>query len=69
MEDVITGRISIADLARDTGEKIEAENGVAPHPPMTVTMICTVCGEVLQGDRPPDECPVCGAPPEDFEVR
>ncbi|MCA1847825.1 MAG: hypothetical protein LC704_02355 [Actinobacteria bacterium] len=68
MEDVITGKISIADLARDTGEKIEADNGEAPHPPMTVTMVCTVCGEELQGVQPPDECPVCGAPPEDFEV-
>jgi rubrerythrin len=67
MEDVITGKISISDLARDTGEKIEAENGEAPHPPMTVTMVCTVCGEELEGVQPPDECPVCGAPPEDFE--
>ena len=30
MEDVITGKVSIADLARDTGEKIEAEDGEAP---------------------------------------
>jgi rubrerythrin len=70
MEDVITGKISIADLARDTGEKIEAdEDGEAPHPPMTVTMVCTVCGEELQGVQPPEECPVCGAPPEDFEAK
>jgi rubrerythrin len=67
MEDVITGKISIAELARNHGEAIQAEN--APHPPMTVTMVCTVCGEELQGVQPPDECPVCGAPPEDFEVR
>jgi rubrerythrin len=69
MEDVITGKISIADLVRDTGEKIEAENGEAPHPPMTTTMVCTVCGEELQGVQPPDECPVCGSPPEDFEAK
>jgi nucleotide-binding universal stress UspA family protein/rubrerythrin len=69
MEDVITGKISISDLARDTGEKIEADTGEAPHPPMTVTMVCTVCGEELQGVQPPDDCPVCGAPPEDFEIR
>jgi rubrerythrin len=69
MEDVITGRISIAELARDTGEKIEAGNGEAPHPPMTVTMVCTVCSEELEGVQPPDECPVCGAPPKDFEVK
>jgi nucleotide-binding universal stress UspA family protein/rubrerythrin len=69
MEDVITGKISISDLARDTGEKIEAANGGAPHPPMSVTMVCTVCGEELEGVQPPEECPVCGAPPEDFEVR
>src|ERR671916_163741 len=69
MEDVITGKVSIADLARDTGEKIEAENGEAPHPPMTVTMVCTTCGEELEGVQPPEECPVCGAPGEDFEQR
>jgi nucleotide-binding universal stress UspA family protein/rubrerythrin len=69
MEDVITGKVSIADLARDTGEKIEPENGEVPHPPMTVTMVCTVCNEEMQGIQPPDECPVCGAPGEDFEAR
>jgi nucleotide-binding universal stress UspA family protein/rubrerythrin len=69
MEDVIAGKVSIADLARDTGEKIEAEVGEAPHPPMTVTMVCTTCGEELQGVQPPEECPVCGAPGEDFEQK
>jgi nucleotide-binding universal stress UspA family protein/rubrerythrin len=69
MEDVVTGKISIAELAKDHGETIQAENSDAPHPPMTVTMACTVCGEELQGVQPPDECPVCGAPPEDFEAR
>jgi nucleotide-binding universal stress UspA family protein/rubrerythrin len=69
MEDVITGKVSIADLAKDTGEKIATENGGAPHPPMTVTMVCTTCGEELEGVQPPEECPVCGAPGEDFEQR
>ena len=69
MEDVITGKVSIADLANDTGEKIEAEDGEAPHPPMTVTMVCTTCGEEMQGVQPPEECPVCGAPGEDFEQK
>jgi rubrerythrin len=69
MENVITGKISIAELAKDHGETIQAGNSAAPHPPMTVTMACTVCGEELQGVQPPDECPVCGAPPEDFEAR
>ena len=69
MEDVITGKVSIADLARDTGEKIEAEDGEVPHPPMTVTMVCTVCREEMEGIQPPEECPVCGAPGEDFEVK
>jgi rubrerythrin len=32
-------------------------------------MVCTVCGEELQGAKPPDECSVCGAPPEDFEIK
>jgi rubrerythrin len=69
MEDVITGKISIADLASDTGEKIEAENGDVPHPPMSVTMVCTTCGEEQEGIQPPEECPVCGSPGEDFEAR
>src|ERR687886_366682 len=69
MEDVITGKISMAELARNTGEKIEAENGEAPHPSMTVTMVCTVCAEEMQGVQPPEECPVCGAPPQDFEAK
>ncbi|WP_049761183.1 universal stress protein [Rubrobacter xylanophilus] len=70
MEDVITGKISIAELARDTGEKIEAgENGEAPHPNLTVTMVCTTCGEEMEGIQPPEECPVCGAPAEDFEQK
>ncbi|MBA3426167.1 MAG: universal stress protein [Rubrobacter sp.] len=70
MEDVITGKVSIAELAKDTGESIEAdENGEAPHPPMTVTMVCGTCGEEMEGVQPPEECPVCGAPGEDFEAR
>ncbi|MDP9439612.1 MAG: universal stress protein, partial [Actinomycetota bacterium] len=69
MEDVITGKVSIADLAKDTGESIEAENGEAPHPPMTVTMACGTCGEMMQGIQPPEECPVCGAPGEEFEQK
>jgi flavin reductase (DIM6/NTAB) family NADH-FMN oxidoreductase RutF len=27
---------------------------------------CTVCGYVHEGENPPDECPVCGAPATDF---
>ena len=27
---------------------------------------CTVCGEIVVGDRPPANCPVCGAPAEKF---
>jgi len=29
--------------------------------------ICRVCGHIHYGDSPPDECPVCGAPAEDFD--
>jgi rubrerythrin len=29
--------------------------------------ICTVCGYVHTGPEPPERCPVCGAPPEQFE--
>ena len=69
MEDVITGKVSIADLAKDTGESIEAEDGGAPHPPMTVTMACGTCGETMEGTQPPEECSVCGAPGEEFEQK
>jgi len=27
---------------------------------------CTVCGYVYEGENPPEECPVCGAPAEKF---
>jgi isopentenyl diphosphate isomerase/L-lactate dehydrogenase-like FMN-dependent dehydrogenase len=29
--------------------------------------ICTVCGYIHEGKQPPDQCPVCGAPKEDFK--
>lgn len=69
MEDVITGKVSIAELASDTGVTVTTENGGAPHPTLTVIMVCTVCNNELEGIQPPDECPVCGAPPEDFEAK
>ncbi len=28
---------------------------------------CKVCGYIHEGNSPPDICPVCGAPKEDFE--
>ena len=31
------------------------------------TWRCTVCGEIVRGDRPPEKCPVCTAPAEKFE--
>lgn len=32
-----------------------------------VSWRCTVCGYIHEGAAPPDECPVCGVGPEDFE--
>ncbi len=29
---------------------------------------CVVCGFIHEGDALPDECPVCGAPPSEFEL-
>lgn len=29
---------------------------------------CKVCGYIHEGDRPPEECPVCGVGPEEFEL-
>jgi rubrerythrin/uncharacterized membrane protein len=29
---------------------------------------CTICGYIHEGETPPDECPICGAGPEYFEV-
>jgi rubrerythrin len=34
---------------------------------MTKKWRCTVCGYIHEGAEPPDECPLCGAPKEDFE--
>ena len=28
---------------------------------------CNVCGYIHEGDTPPEECPLCGVGPEDFE--
>ena len=30
--------------------------------------VCTVCGYVYEGDRPPEKCPQCGAPAEKFKL-
>jgi rubrerythrin len=27
---------------------------------------CTVCGYIHEGDEPPEECPICGAPKDAF---
>ena len=29
--------------------------------------ICTICGYVYEGDKAPDECPVCRQPGEKFK--
>ena len=29
---------------------------------------CKVCGYVCEGEQPPEFCPLCGAPAEDFEL-
>ena len=29
--------------------------------------ICKPCGYVVEGENPPDQCPVCGVGPEEFE--
>ncbi len=30
--------------------------------------LCVVCGYIHEGDEPPQECPLCGAGPEDFDL-
>ena len=30
------------------------------------TWVCGVCGLIVQGENPPDECPDCGAPATEF---
>lgn len=29
--------------------------------------ICKVCDYVYEGDEPPEQCPLCGVGPEEFE--
>ena len=29
--------------------------------------VCPVCGYVYEGENPPDECPICGVGPDEFE--
>ena len=45
----------------------ETRNLTPLRPPPSNSWRCVVCGYVHQGDAPPDECPVCGAPASDFE--
>ena len=33
------------------------------------TWVCKICGYEHDGDHPPDECPVCGVGPEEFELK
>lgn len=28
--------------------------------------MCKVCGYIHEGEEPPEECPICGAPKEEF---
>jgi len=28
---------------------------------------CKICGYIHEGEEPPEECPLCGAPKEEFE--
>jgi len=29
--------------------------------------MCKVCGYIHEGEGPPEECPLCGAPASEFE--
>lgn len=29
--------------------------------------MCKICGYIHEGEEPPEECPICGAPAEEFE--
>lgn len=31
--------------------------------------VCRVCGYIYYGENPPEECPVCGAGPEEFDLQ
>ncbi|HSE95118.1 MAG TPA: hypothetical protein VLD61_04465 [Methylomirabilota bacterium] len=35
---------------------------------MVLVCRCLRCGYVQSGEDPPERCPYCGAPPEDFEL-
>lgn len=28
---------------------------------------CIICGEIVEGETAPEECPVCGVPADKFE--
>jgi rubrerythrin len=29
--------------------------------------MCKICGYIHEGEEPPEECPLCGAPKSEFE--
>ncbi len=58
-----------ADAARKILEAIpNNEKTAEPKEEIPVTKwVCTVCGYVHEGERPPEQCPVCRQPAEKFK--
>ena len=49
------------------GEAPKEDKPAAPAPSGGKKWVCSVCGYVWEGETPPEKCPVCGVPAEQFK--
>ena len=74
----INGKNSGNDIGNDTGnngndtgdkEKTapDHEKTQSKGEPTMTKWVCTICGHVHEGERPPEQCPVCRQPAEKFK--
>ena len=54
------------DNASAEAPPAEPTPAAAPPDPRATRWRCTICDYIHEGDAPPAECPVCGAPASDF---
>jgi len=55
---------SYAEETKDENQKIQNSKGVDET---MKKYVCMICGNVHEGDAPPEKCPQCGAPAEKFK--
>ena len=60
--------LAIAKLCcTELATNVETKNNKKKETINMKKWICTVCGYVHEGEQPPEECPLCGVGPDQFE--